>query len=276
VLDKVKAWPLWVKIVVPVVLFVAIVGIAGANNNTTTTPQANTTSPVSKTTAAATTVKTTIGPRPTTTTKPKPTTTKSTTTTSRPKAIPPPATHAAPPVTAAGALIPLPIVDPSGYPTYVRNYFGSDWIDANHDCRNTRAEVLIRQSEVLVTFTRRGCTVAKGLWHDPWSTAVTTIAHDFDIDHTVPLDNAWRSGAWRWSSPERIDYANDLSDTDHLLAIPSSENRSKGDSGPDGWKPPLRSTWCRYARSWDHIKARWHLSATHAEWAALIQMAGSC
>lgn len=32
----------------------------------------------------------------------------------------------------------------------------------------------------------------------------------------------------------------------------------------------------RYALVWDHIKAKWHLSATPTEWAALVAMAATC
>ena len=144
-------------------------------------------------------------------------------------------------------------------------------------CQNTRAVLLIRKSQAAVTFTTSSdCTVKTGRWTDPWSGVVTTVAHDFDIDHTVPLANAWVSGAWSWSQSQRVAYANDLADTDHLVPIALSENRSKGDRGPEAWKPPAPSSWCRYALDWDHIKAKWHLSATPTEWTALVAMAATC
>jgi hypothetical protein len=181
------------------------------------------------------------------------------------------------PTTVGSRLTPLTIRESGNIPTYSRSEFGNGWIDADHDCQNTRAEVLIRQSSAAVGFTTSGdCTVASGRWTDPWSGAVTTLAHTFDIDHTVPLANAWRSGASSWTAAERVDYANDLIDADHLLAISASDNRSKGDRGPDLWKPPQPSSWCRYALEWDRIKVRWHLTATRAEWDALVAMAATC
>ena len=136
--------------------------------------------------------------------------------------------------------------------------------------------MLIRTSAVPVTFTRSGCSVATGKWTDPWSGVTSTVAHDFQIDHTVPLANAWRSGAWSWSPARRVDYANDVADALHLVPIVGSENEAKGDGGPDQWRPPLRSAWCTYARVWDHIKAKWHLTATATEWNALTEMARTC
>jgi hypothetical protein len=137
--------------------------------------------------------------------------------------------------------------------------------------------VLIQESTVPVTFTTtRDCTVATGQWTDPWSGTVSTSARALDIDHTVPLANAWRSGAWAWTPEERLAYANDLADAPHLDAILLGENRSKGDSGPDEWRPPARTAWCAYAQAWTQIKARWQLTATPAEWNAVLDLAQTC
>lgn len=159
---------------------------------------------------------------------------------------------------------------------YDRDRFGG-WIDGDGDCQNTRAEVLAAESLDPPTFTTaERCTVAAGRWIDPWSGRVDTDASRLDVDHTVPLANAWRSGAWAWSDAERRAYANDLDDADHLVAIPLGENRAKADGGPEAWRPPDRSSWCRYARTWAQIKARWQLTATQAEWDALVAMTAAC
>jgi hypothetical protein len=174
-------------------------------------------------------------------------------------------------------LVPLVVAAASHQDSYNRDADFGGWIDVDGDCQNTRAEVLIAESRAPVTFTRRSdCTVATGLWRDPWSGITTTTAHAFDIDHTVPLANAWRSGAWAWSPARRVAYANDLADPGHLIAIDASENREKGDDGPDAWRPPNPRSWCRYAITWDRIKAKWRLTATAAEWTALVQMAATC
>jgi hypothetical protein len=160
---------------------------------------------------------------------------------------------------------------------YDRDLFGSSWIDADHDCQDTRAEALIAESQVPVTLTSAsGCTVATGQWVDPWSGSVNTSARALDVDHTVPLANAWRSGAWAWEPTQRLAYANDLTEGDHLIGIPLGENRLKADDGPEAWRPPASSAWCLYARVWTAIKARWNLTASPAEWSAILEMASTC
>jgi hypothetical protein len=177
---------------------------------------------------------------------------------------------------APSGLIALTIAPQSHESGYNRDADFGGWIDQN-GCQDTRAVLLIRASLAPVTFTSSShCTVNTGRWTDPWSGVVATVAHAFQIDHTVPLNNAWVSGAWSWSHAQRVAYANDLADTDHLVAINASENESKGADGPDQWRPPSRDSWCRYALVWDRIKAKWHLSVTRTEWAALVEMAATC
>jgi hypothetical protein len=193
----------------------------------------------------------------------------------RPATPPPSALGASRTVSLPGGIPQLAIAEPH-LDGYDRDLFGGEG-DADHDCQNTRAEVLIAESRVPVTFiSSASCTVATGQWVDPWSGAVTTSASALEVDHTVALANAWRSGAWAWTPEQRFAFANDLADNGHLIAIPSAENQAKADDGPDGWRPPLGTAWCAYARVWTAIKARWNLTATPAEWSAILEMASTC
>jgi hypothetical protein len=160
--------------------------------------------------------------------------------------------------------------------TYVRAAFGPDWIDADHDCHDTRAEVLMAESTAAVTFNPNGCTVATGRWTDPWGGYTSMLASDFQIDHLVPLADAWRSGAWAWSDQQRQAFAQNLDDPDELNAIKGAINDQKSDKTPDQWTPPLTTSWCRYAMSWARIKHDWGLTVTAAELAALQQMTVGC
>ncbi len=143
-------------------------------------------------------------------------------------------------------------------------------------CENTRAKVLKTQSLISVTYSADGCSVVLGKWIDPWSGKTTTSAKELDIDHLVPLANAWVSGAASWDSEKRIAFANNTDDIDMLNAIPSDENRDKGDSGPDEWKPKRKSSWCRYASAWVTIKAKWGLGMSKAESKAVKSMLSTC
>ena len=97
-------------------------------------------------------------------------------------------------------------------PKYKRSSF-KHWIDKDRDCQNTRAEVLIKRSQVKVSFTQRKskkkCTVATGLWKDFYYNEIHKLAKKVDIDHIVPLKHAWDHGAYQWSKKEREDFAND-------------------------------------------------------------------
>jgi hypothetical protein len=173
-------------------------------------------------------------------------------------------------------LIALPIAPQSHAATYDREAEFGGWTD-QRGCQDTRATLLIRTSRAPVTYTdSRQCAVKTGRWTDPWSGVSTTVARELHVDHTVPLQNAWVSGAWSWTRARRVAYANDLTDENHLVLIDASENQSKGADGPDEWRPLKRSSWCQYALAWDYVKAKWRLTATPSEWAALREMAATC
>lgn len=160
--------------------------------------------------------------------------------------------------------------------SYRRDAFGPDWIDADRDCHNTRAEVLMQETAAPVTFNPNGCTVATGQWTDPWSGFTSTLASDFQIDHLVPLANAWRSGAAGWDGSRREAFAQNLDEPDELNALHGPVNTAKSDKTPDQWKPPLEQSWCRYATAWIRIKATWGLTVTAREKSALASMLERC
>jgi hypothetical protein len=117
------------------------------------------------------------------------------------------------------------------------------------------------------------CDVASGSWFDPYGGQTYADPEDIDIDHIVPLANAWRSGASSWSTTKKESFANVPRD---LLSVDDSLNQSKGDKGPEAWKPPRKAYWCVYAKRWIGVKHYWDLSVTGAERFALKQMLGRC
>ena len=78
------------------------------------------------------------------------------------------------------------------------------WNDADADCQDTRHEVLIAESLVNVTYETVGeCWVETRQWVGAFTGTTVTDPSDLDIDHFVPLANAWKSGAWAWDEDKK-------------------------------------------------------------------------
>lgn len=123
---------------------------------------------------------------------------------------------------------------------YKRSLF-KHWIDANRNGKDTRAEVLIAESLVSVTFSSTGKTVSTGKWLSLYDGETWTKASDVDVDHVVALAEAWRSGAWKWSSSRRQSYANDLGVAWTLRAVTDNVNQEKEQAARAGhrWRRDL-------------------------------------
>ena len=145
------------------------------------------------------------------------------------------------------------------------------WRDTGKNC-DVRDSVLQRDGENIKL---SGCNVVAGRWESPYDGRVFTGPAEVDIDHVVPLANAWRSGANEWDDSKRGDFANDLTRPE-LLAVSLAANRAKGDQDPSQWKPANRSYWCQYAADWVTVKHYWRLTVTSAEKAALTDMLEGC
>ena len=167
------------------------------------------------------------------------------------------------------------VVSESGSSTYVRTKF-KHWVDANGDCQNSRMEVLISESKVAPSYSSASrCTVSRGKWFSYYDGATWTMPSDVDIDHMVPLKEAWESGARTWTAAQRQAYANDLGFGPSLVAVTDNVNQSKGDRDPAQWMPALSK--CTYAIQWVQVKYRWRLSMDAAEKAKLNSLlSGSC
>ena len=147
------------------------------------------------------------------------------------------------------------------------------WIDADRDCQNTRAEVLIAGSLDTTAYTNaRECTVFTGRWYDPYSNKVWTLASDLDIDHVVPLAWAHAHGASGWSLKKKAAFANDPR---NLLAVEDNLNQSKGAKGPDQWLPPNTAYQCEYVIHFDSVVSRYALSYGPSE-AVMQQQLADC
>ena len=165
-------------------------------------------------------------------------------------------------------------IEPEHVGGYDRDLF-ADWYDADRDGCNTRKEVLIAESLDPVQI-GSGCSISGGRWFSIYDNVETTDSSKFDIDHMVPLSEAWDSGAWNWNADQRKHFANDLDQPFFLIAVTASSNRSKGDRDPAQWMPPNASYHCTYVRIWIEIKRAWDLSVDQAEHDYLARKLASC
>ncbi|GAA3821355.1 HNH endonuclease family protein [Streptomyces coacervatus] len=154
---------------------------------------------------------------------------------------------------------------------YQRSLFPT-WDTISGTC-NTREWILKRDGSNVVT--NSACTATSGSWYSVYDGATWTAASDVDIDHLVPLAEAWDSGASQWTTSEREGFANDIT-RPQLLAVTDNVNQSKGDKDPAEWMPPLSSYACTYVRAWVQVKYYYDLSVDSAEKSKLSSVLSGC
>ena len=136
---------------------------------------------------------------------------------------------------------------------------------------DTRETVLRQQGQGVAVDNQ--CRATSGQWVSAYDGVTVTRARDVDVDHVVPLAEAWRSGAHAWTTARRKAFANDLDG--QLLAVAAKSNRSKGDKDPGKWQP-ARGFHCEYATRWVAVKSRYGLTVDKGERAALAGMLATC
>jgi len=172
--------------------------------------------------------------------------------------------------TARSELAQLTVAGEGSMTGYSRDLF-PHWTTVSGTC-STREEVLRRDgSGVRVD---GSCSPTSGTWYSQYDGVTVTSASSVDVDHVIPLAEAWRSGASGWSTASRQSFANDRY-WPQLIAVTASSNRSKGDQDPSTWQPRY-SYRCRYARMWIRVKHRYGLRLQSSERSALYGMLGTC
>ncbi|MFE2034148.1 HNH endonuclease family protein [Streptomyces scopuliridis] len=154
---------------------------------------------------------------------------------------------------------------------YSRDLF-PHWITQSGAC-NTREVVLKRDGSNVQQDS--SCAAVSGTWYSEYDGATWSAASDVDIDHMVPLSEAWKSGANSWSTAQRQAFANDLT-RPQLIAVTDNVNQSKGDKDPAVWMPPRAAYKCTYVRAWVQVKYYYNLKVDSAEKSALQSTLNGC
>jgi hypothetical protein len=157
---------------------------------------------------------------------------------------------------------------------YDRDLF-RHWIDFDGDGCNTRREVLIEEA-IEKPQVGGECDLVGGKWYSIYDDVTSSDSSDFDIDHFIPLKEAWDSGANNWTSSQRRAFANDLDNPQALIAVTSSSNRSKSDKDPADWLPLNQSYHCQYITDWMKVKIFWNLAVDEREFQALRRVSSNC
>ncbi|WP_399924925.1 HNH endonuclease family protein [Streptomyces kanamyceticus] len=154
---------------------------------------------------------------------------------------------------------------------YSRDKF-PHWSTQSGAC-NTREVVLKRDGTNVQQDS--SCAAVSGTWKSPYDGGTWTAASDVDIDHVVPLSEAWKSGANSWTTAQRQGFANDLAQP-QLIAVTDNVNQAKGDQDPAEWLPPTASYHCFYARMWVDVKHHYKLTVNSEEKSALTTLLNRC
>jgi len=134
-------------------------------------------------------------------------------------------------------------------------------------------ETLIAHSTTEPILSTDTCTVISGTWQDPYTGTITIDPGKLDVDHIVPLKNAWLSGAAEWTRAERKAFANDPA---NLLAVYFNENRKKGSKAPHEYLPPNTAYQCTYVEQWLTVKQKYNLTLTATEAVFITRFLYAC
>ena len=163
---------------------------------------------------------------------------------------------------------------------YQRSQFGIRWADVDRNGCDTRNDILRRDlSKVQTKAGTHGCVVLSGEFIEPYTGRFQQFRKGADtsskiqIDHVVALSNAWKTGASRWDTKTREQFANDPL---NLLAVDGPANQEKEDKDAASWLPPNQGFHCQYVALQTAIKQKWKLGVTPEEKRVMATVAASC
>ncbi|GAB3592347.1 hypothetical protein GCM10027446_12860 [Angustibacter peucedani] len=191
-----------------------------------------------------------------------------------------PATEAGAAGTSLAALARVPVKGRAPRTGYERAAFGAAWSDTDRNGCDTRDDVLRRDLHAYVLKAgTHGCVVLRGTLDDPYTGRSVAFVRGpgtssrVQVDHVVPLADAWQKGAQQWDAARREQFANDPL---NLLAVDGPTNRRKGDGDAATWLPPDTGYRCQYVARQVAVKAAYGLWMTDAERSASARVLAGC
>ncbi|MFF1879779.1 HNH endonuclease family protein [Leifsonia sp. NPDC058230] len=155
--------------------------------------------------------------------------------------------------------------------------FGTAWLDVDRNGCDTRNDILARDLHPAV---KSGvCRVTAGTLDDPYTGKTIAFVRGsatsaaVQIDHVVPLLNAWETGAQQLTQAQRVALANDPM---NLFAVDGPTNGKKGAGDAATWLPPEKGFRCTYVARQVSVKATYGLWVTRAEHDAIERILASC
>ncbi|MFJ8894965.1 DUF1524 domain-containing protein [Leifsonia sp. NPDC102414] len=155
--------------------------------------------------------------------------------------------------------------------------FGAAWLDVDRNGCDTRNDILGRDLHPATV--SGGCRVVSGTLLDAYTgktipfTRGNTTSLAVQIDHVVPLLNAWETGAQNLTRAQRISLANDPL---NLIAVGAAVNAQKSAGDAATWLPPKKDFRCAYVARQVSVKATYGLWVTKAEHDAIARVLSGC
>ncbi|TDH56008.1 HNH endonuclease family protein [Mycobacterium talmoniae] len=192
------------------------------------------------------------------------------------------------PGTAASAelakLATIPIKGRAPKTGYDRALFGTPWTDdvtvpGGHNGCDTRNDILRRDlAGAGYKPGRKACIVLSGTLKDPYTGEVIMFSrgprsNQIQVDHIVPILDAWQKGAQQWDDLKRRNFANDPM---NLQTTSAAANREKGSADAATWLPPNTAYRCTYVSRMVDVKSTYGVWMTQAEHDAIERILHSC
>ncbi|MFI6537219.1 HNH endonuclease family protein [Nonomuraea sp. NPDC050547] len=174
----------------------------------------------------------------------------------------------------------LPVKGRAPRTGFEREKFGPAWADVDRNGCDTRNDILKRDMrEEKFKAGTHDCIVLTGVLDDPYSGKTIKFKRGNDtsmavqIDHVIPLSDAWQKGAQQWADGKRREFANDPL---NLMAVDGPLNNQKSDSDAATWLPPRKGYRCAYIARQIDVKVKYALWVTAAEKEAMERVLDGC